>query len=395
LNFYARYGNAGQSIVTNKAAYIKGSVANDNIYPPQTAGRGTLVLGSSNTNYNNNTLIDVPAMYLTNGQVGIGISTPESQLHTKGSVRFAGLTNDNAKDRLIVSDANGNLSYRDAATLGGSSTTVWAIGGNTATNPTNDFIGTTDAQPLVFRTNNTPRMRVLNNGNLLLNKTQDDGNILQVAGNGSFIGPIGTGVGLLMGDNGVNRSFGLITYGDISGNDRYTVIGHNMAEGSRYNTNKQGGGVYLDDRSGVLPIRSMIRKVGEDPSTYAAGISAAGNFLIGNTVDQAGYKLQVNGNIRTRKVRVDQDTWADYVFDNNYRLRPLKEVEQYIQQEKHLPDVPSAEDVKKEGLDLGDNQTLLLKKIEELTLYIIQQQKQLEAQQQKIDQLEKKVNGNK
>ena len=80
---------------------------------------------------------------------------------------------------------------------------------------------------------------------------------------------------------------------------------------------------------------------------------------------------------------------------NNYRLRSLKEVEQYIQNEKHLPDVPSAAEVKKEGLDLGDNQAILLKKIEELTLYVIQQQKQLEAQQQKIEMLEKKVDGNK
>jgi hypothetical protein len=330
-------------------------------------------------------------MYITNGQVGVGINTPEAQLHTTGSVRFAGLTNDNAKTRVLVSDANGNLSYRDAATLGGSSTAGWVIGGNSATNPTNDFIGTTDAQPLVFRTDNAPRMRVLANGNLLLNKTQDNGNILQVAGNGSFVGPIGTGAALLLGDNGVNKSFGIATYGDASGNDRYTAIGHNMWEGSFYNTNKQGGGIYLDDRNGVLPIRFMIRQAGTDPSIYAAGVSAAGNFLIGHTADQAGYKLQVNGNIRTRKVRVDQDTWADYVFESNYPLRSIKEVEEYIQAQKHLPDVPSAAEVKKEGLDVGDNQVVLLKKIEELTLYIIQQQKQLEAQQKRIDLLEKKV----
>jgi hypothetical protein len=105
----------------------------------------------------------------------------------------------------------------------------------------------------------------------------------------------------------------------------------------------------------------------------------------------------VNGNIRTRKVRVDQDTWADYVFESNYQLRPIKEVEQYIQKEKHLPDVPSAAEVKKEGLDLGDNQAVLLKKIEELTLYVIEQnkrideqQKQLLQQQAKIEALEKK-----
>ena len=117
--------------------------------------------------------------------------------------------------------------------------------------------------------------------------------------------------------------------------------------------------------------------------------SQHGNVGIGTTnITGTGYKLYVDGNIRTRRVRVDQDTWADYVFESNYKLRPIQEVEQYIQKEKHLPDVPSAAEVKKEGLDLGDNQAVLLKKIEELTLYIIQLQKQ-------VDVLEKKVNGNK
>jgi hypothetical protein len=65
------------------------------------------------------------------------------------------------------------------------------------------------------------------------------------------------------------------------------------------------------------------------------------------------------------------------VFSNDYRLRPLSEVESYITRHKHLPGVPSAAEVKKEGLDLGENQATLLKKIEELTLYIIEQQKEI------------------
>jgi hypothetical protein len=105
----------------------------------------------------------------------------------------------------------------------------------------------------------------------------------------------------------------------------------------------------------------------------------------------ANYKLSVEGKIRARKVRVDQDTWADYVFDNNYSLRPLKEVEQYIQQEKHLPDVPTAEEVKKEGLDLGGNQAILLKKIEELTLYVIEQNKRIDEQQKLLQQQQQEI----
>lgn len=127
-------------------------------------------------------------------------------------------------------------------------------------------------------------------------------------------------------------------------------------------------------------------------NTERMRIGANGNIGIGTVnINDLSYKLFVEGNIRTRKIRVDHDSWPDYVFDYNYQLTPLKEVEQYIQQQKHLPEVPSAAEVKKEGVDLGNNQAILLKKVEELTLYIIQQQKQLETQQKRIEMLEKKV----
>ena len=74
--------------------------------------------------------------------------------------------------------------------------------------------------------------------------------------------------------------------------------------------------------------------------------------------------------------------WADYVFDKTYKLASLQSVEKYIAQNNHLPDVPSAATVAKSGIDLGDNQAVLLKKIEELTLYVIKLQKE-------IDQLKK------
>lgn len=119
-------------------------------------------------------------------------------------------------------------------------------------------------------------------------------------------------------------------------------------------------------------------------------VGGTGNVVIGaSTIPDAGYKLAVDGNIRTRKVHVDQDTWADYVFEKNYELRPIQELEQYIQQQKHLPGVPSAAEVKKEGIDLGDNQAVLLKKIEELTLYVIEQNKKIEELQQLVLQQQK------
>jgi hypothetical protein len=100
-------------------------------------------------------------------------------------------------------------------------------------------------------------------------------------------------------------------------------------------------------------------------------------------------KLSVNGTVLAKKVKISQTPadWPDYVFDSSYQLTPLYQVEKYIQQNKHLPDVPSAAAVKKDGVDLGDNQAVLLKKIEELTLYIIEQHKELKSLAQEVKAL--------
>jgi hypothetical protein len=103
-------------------------------------------------------------------------------------------------------------------------------------------------------------------------------------------------------------------------------------------------------------------------------------------------KLSVNGNIKAKKLIVSQVGWPDYVFSKNYKLKPLSEVDQFIKTNKHLPDMPSAKEVEKRGLDVGKAQALLLKKIEELTLYLIAQQKELLQQKKQIENLQKKVN---
>jgi hypothetical protein len=118
------------------------------------------------------------------------------------------------------------------------------------------------------------------------------------------------------------------------------------------------------------------------PSNYLAltGGNITGNIGIG-TESNSNYKLTVNGAAIFKKVVVKNATpWPDYVFDSAYRLKPLSTVEEYIKNHKHLPGTPAASTIEKYGVDIGDNQALLLKKIEELTLYLIEQNKKLEAQ---------------
>lgn len=112
---------------------------------------------------------------------------------------------------------------------------------------------------------------------------------------------------------------------------------------------------------------------------------SSGKLFVDGTTGNVGIgdgspteRLSVSGNIRAKKVIISQTGWPDYVFDPGYKLKPLSELSAFIQQYKHLPDMPSAKEVEEKGISVGDNQALLLKKVEELTLYIIDLQKQIE-----------------
>lgn len=110
--------------------------------------------------------------------------------------------------------------------------------------------------------------------------------------------------------------------------------------------------------------------------TQAVMIKADGNVGIGTL--NPDFKLTVAGGIHARDVKVTLQAGSDYVFGNDHRLAPLSEVEAFVKANKHLPGVAPESEMLQQGLDLGSFQIKLLEKIEELTLYIIQQQKEIE-----------------
>ena len=152
-----------------------------------------------------------------------------------------------------------------------------------------------------------------------------------------------------------------------------------------------GSRIYpLDQGNGATSLRIAVRG-GSTTWTDALIIraddvngGALGNIGIG--VDPGpSYKLAVNGGAIFTKVTVKPYPWPDYVFDSSYRLARLDSVADFIRVNHHLADLPSADSVQRNGIDLGGNQAALLKKIEELTLYIIQQDKALQQARQQLE----------
>lgn len=109
-------------------------------------------------------------------------------------------------------------------------------------------------------------------------------------------------------------------------------------------------------------------------------------FIIQNSTQKL---LQVDhdGLLHARRIKVDTDTWADFVFDKNYLLMPLSEVKTFININNRLPNVPSETDVKENGVDLLEMNKVLLQKVEELTLYLIDQNEELQVQKNELNEL--------
>ena len=155
---------------------------------------------------------------------------------------------------------------------------------------------------------------------------------------------------------------------------------------------KRGGSF---EAIGGTGINIGVRAAASGGATNWAGYFAlgdvfmSGDLAIGSETMATGYKVNVDGKIICTELRIQDVTdWPDYVFEEEYPLMSLYELEASIRNEKHLPGIPSAEVVEKEGIQVGEMQSMMLKKIEELTLYTIAQQKQIDEQRIQIEALQ-------
>jgi len=123
---------------------------------------------------------------------------------------------------------------------------------------------------------------------------------------------------------------------------------------------------------------------GQAEDKFAVGVTGGDNVWHPVLTVRNDHNIIADGKITATEVQVKQDVWSDFVFKPTYKLMPLHEVEQYVKENSHLPEIPSETEVKQNGLNMGEMQNKLLQKVEELTLYIIEQQKQINQLKQEL-----------
>jgi len=244
------------------------------------------------------------------GYVGIGTTTPSSELTVNSSVNTAIQLQRFGSNRGFVKLENNDM-----------------------------ILGPISLGALRVSTNGINRMYVDNNGSVGIGTTESSSTLLTIGEAGN-------------GNSGV--SF------------RGTV--NNTYRGSLSFT---ASGGTLDCSEGDFHIRTngIGLKFFED-----------GNFAMGGSTKATGHRLSVHGKIiATEVTALAVNNWPDYVFADNYKLKPLTEVKKFITENKHLPNIPAAREIEKNGIPLGEMSKRLMEKVEELTLYIIQLQEQVDA----------------
>jgi len=202
--------------------------------------------------------------------------------------------------------------------------------------------------------------------------TPADGFGYGVHGTGGYMGVRGYGSG------GTYTGYAYGVYGEASGTAGYRYGVYGYAHGSG------------DENIGVYGYASGATT---NWAAYFSGDAFISSDLrIGTTTQATGHSLSVNGKVACEEVLVqDLASWPDYVFADEYKLMSLEELEESIQKNNHLPGLPSAMEIEEDGLELGDMQKRVLEKVEELTLYTIEQGKMISEQGKLISELREKM----
>ena len=274
---------------------------------------------------------------LNNGNIGIGTTNPDTKLHIEGTTS----------------------TYSRIANSGGD--TKLTFGAVTGRNIIYSHTYTGAAQTLKLQVNNENNFVINTNGNIGIGTTNP---VKKLDVNGD------AKVGNLSARHYLKISS--LQWPEIRlqspSSDEKIRIGMAHANSSNYGV-EEGDFYIYTQTTNEMPL--VVQKNGNLRFNLHGG-----NVGIGTT-STGSHKLAVEGSIGAREIKVEATGWSDFVFENDYDLRPLEEVEAYISENKHLPEIPGEAEVMENGINLGEMNAKLLQKIEELTLYMIDMNKRM------------------
>ncbi len=281
--------------------------------------------------------------------VGIGTDDPESELHLKGTFKVEHSNSDKTLFKVTSTTGDGILSiYQNDVIV--SQFTGIATEHSYITNGGNFGLGTKN--PLSLDAGVTHEISSTTGGEIILTRNDYQVEI------GDFIGGLG------------------FKSEDTSGDEPHYA-------GIKARANAAISTMNLEFYSG---------RGSYEANTPQMILDSDGNVGIG-TYETNGYKLAVAGKMVAEEVVVAlKADWADFVFKKDYKLRNLEEVENFIEENNHLPDIPSEKEVKENGVQIGEMNAKLLQKIEELTLYMIEMNKEVKALKNENEILKEEIN---
>ncbi|MBI3502115.1 MAG: hypothetical protein HY063_09990, partial [Bacteroidetes bacterium] len=379
------------------------------------------------------------------------VQTNTLTVKTTGSINNLTVNNlAGSGDRFTVVDANGNLKTGGPVPQTICTVAPWCTAGNTGTSPPTDFLGTTDAQDLVFKTDGNEQMRITSSGHIPTTNhpgnvgigTDDPQKKLHVATTHTFctscpqshqgirlenhllnptsgkdyvstwdlepvlggalsnsvptqsvfmIGTPGSPV-MTLTEQGGNVGIGTSSPQaklDVNGDVNVTAGHQYFINGKPFTSSQWLQGINQND------IYYSSGNIGIGTNNPYANLHVNGTVIIGNTKGITGthsdFLLAVDGKIVSKSTFVTVSNWQDKVFSNDYIPMSLDKVEEYYTKNKHLPDYPAEKEIIDNGLDLGSTATLQQKSIEEIMLYLVDMKKQMNTLKEQNKKLENEI----
>lgn len=323
-------------------------------------------------------------------KIGIGTDTPEAELSVKGELQIMRTSDD-------AFSPSSKISFQSVNSIGQPKN--WYV--------RNEHENSESPNLLFYEEEGRPRFQINGNwGWTFYDENYDPELYSEGSQGGGIYIPGSLSVGNLsaasFSTNSVSASYfhsQLITYSGneinlqspylkykAGGGTSVTNIAHEFTVATALTSAYANIATFSNGGTALVKIDKSGNIISSGKITVTGDVSTEGKMKIGTgTLNIGTHALAVNGSAIFTKAQVKLNTnWPNYVFESGYDLPSLLYIEAYIQEHKHLPGVPSAKEVEENGIDLGDNQSILLKKIEELTLYIIEQEKRIKALEQKL-----------